>query len=81
MKLSYEKTREELDASMREDVKRQLAPKRPPPELQIDPVKKKRFLENLKRPPPVLLSDYDRSITKSHEETVKKPRKSGNKVP
>ena len=76
-------TEEESAAAMKADVQRQLAPKRPQPEpvIYIDPVKAKRLLQNLKRPPPDLLSDYDRSITKSHEETVKKPLSSGKKVP
>jgi hypothetical protein len=39
-------------------------------------------LENLTRPTAEeVLSDYDRSITKSHEEHVQRPRKRGKKVP
>ena len=43
------------------------------PEIVIDPEAAKRLLRNLRRPPPDLPSDYERTVTKLHEETVKKP--------
>ena len=70
-KLAYEMTDEELHIEADGEVKRQLVPKRPEPKEKIDPAKVKKLLENLKRPTPEqLLSDYDRSITKSYEEHV-----------
>ena len=69
-KLAYEKTDEEIDIDVNADVKHKLAPKRLEPKEKIDPAKVKKLLENLKRAPEQLLSDYDRSITKSHEEHV-----------
>ena len=73
---------EELHIEVDGEVKRQLAPKRPEPKEKIDPAKMKKLLENLKRPTPEkLLSDYGRSITKSHEEHVQRPHASEKKVP
>ena len=43
--------------------------------IVIDPEKAKKLLKNLKRPPPVLLSDYDRSIVKSYAKPERKIRK------
>ena len=60
------------------------AKKQPEPKFEdlIDPAKKKRLLENLRRPTAEeVLPDYDRAITKSHEEHVQRSRKSGKQVP
>ena len=43
--------------------------------IVIDPEKAKKLLKNLKRPPPVLLSDYDRSIVKSYAKPERRIRK------
>jgi hypothetical protein len=62
-------TEEETKEIVAADVKRQLAPTRPDPTEKIDPVKARRLLENLtKPPPPPLLSNYDRSIVKSYRD-------------
>jgi len=62
-------TEEETKEIVAADVKRQLAPTRPDPTKKIDPVKPRRLLENLtKPPPPPLLSNYDRSIVKSYRD-------------
>ena len=44
-KLAYNMTDEELRIQVDADVKRQLAPKRPKPKEEIDPVKVKKLLE------------------------------------
>ena len=80
-KLSYEKTQEELELLVKEDVARQLAPKRPPPEPKLDPVKVRRTLENLRRPTAEeTIPDYDRSIIKSCTSQKERPHASGRKV-
>ena len=68
-KLPYDMTEEETKEIVAADVKRQLAPTHPDPTEKIDPVKARRLLENLtKPPPPPLLSNYDRSIVKSYRD-------------
>ena len=62
-------TEEETDELVAADVKRQLAPKHPDPKEKIDPVKAKRCLDALQRPPsPPPLSHYDRCIVKTFHE-------------
>ena len=67
-KRPYDLTPEELDESVRANVKRQLAPKRPPPKEIIPLEKVARFLKNLRKgppQPPVLPDDYERCIEKT----------------
>ena len=59
-KSGYEMTPEELTAWVQEDVHKQLKPKEP-----VDPAAKKFYLSMMCQPKPPLMSDYDRSITKS----------------
>ena len=72
-KLSYEKTQEELDASVRAELDRQIfKAKKPPVEKPIDRVKFHRFMKkmeeekriNAQGPP---LTDYDRQAIKMHK--------------
>ena len=72
-KSGYEMTSEELDAWVQEDVRKQLKPKEP-----VDPGAKKFYLSMMCQPKPALMSDYDRSITKSWE---KKSNRRYNQVP
>jgi hypothetical protein len=72
-------TDEETKEIVAADVKRQLAPKRPSPKKKIDPVKGRRCLDALERPPPCPpLSDYDRSIQKSHRDPQQRSESSGS---
>ena len=85
-KLSYEKTNEELEESIRADVKAQLAPKKPP----TDPIKEllntipkeniDRTINNLYNPPASPLTDYERCIEKTHSSQMEQ-KKCGKKVP
>ena len=77
-KSGYEMTPEELDAWVQEDVRKQLKPKKPPPKEPVDPAAKKFYLSMMCQPKPPLMSDYDRSITKSWE---KKSNQRYNQVP
>lgn len=65
-KKAYDLTQEELDASVKEDVKRQLFTRKQP-EPKIDPATAKSFLQNLTRGQKkrAQVSDYDRSLLKS----------------
>ena len=59
-------TDEELTAWVQEDVRKKLKPKKPPPKEPVDPTVKKFFLSMMCQPKQKeLMSDYDRSITKS----------------
>ena len=64
-KSGYEMTLEELDAWVQEDVRKQLKPTKPSPKEPVDPAAKKFYLSMMCQPKPPLMSDYDRSITKS----------------
>ena len=66
-KSGYEMTPEELTAWVQEDMHKQLKPKKPPPKEPVDPVGKKFYLSIMCPPKPPLMSDYNRSITKSWE--------------
>ena len=73
-------TRDQVES----EVKSHFTKKQPEPEPEelIDPAKKKKLLENMRQPTDEeVLSDYNLSNTKSHEEHVQRPRKSGKKVP
>ena len=66
-KRSYDLTPEELEESVRADVKKQLAPKRHMRKEVIAPGKVAQFLKNLSTGParpPILRDDYDRTIEK-----------------
>ena len=78
-KSGYEMTPEKLDDWVQEDVRKQLKPKKPPPKESVDPTAKKFFLSMMCQPKQKeLMSDYDRSITKSWE---KKRNRRYNQVP
>jgi len=77
-KSGYEMTPEELDAWVQEDVRKQLKPKKPPPKEPVDPAAKKFYLSMMCQPKPPLMSDYDRSITKSWK---KKSNRRYNQAP
>ena len=64
---------------MQEDVRKQLKPKKPPPKEPVDPAAKKFFLSMMCQPKQKLMSDYDRSITKSWEK--KSNRRENQRVP
>ena len=66
-------TPDELTAWVQEDVHKQLKPKEP-----VDPAAKKFYLSMMCQPKPPLMSDYDRSITKSWE---KKSNRRYNQAP
>jgi hypothetical protein len=85
-KLPYEKTDEELDASVRADVQRQMASwgksKKPasPPKVPIAPEVKKHFKNMLEMPSQVQLnlpSDYEHGLLKVHA----KAKKAGRTIP
>ena len=78
-KSGHEMTDEELTAWVQEDVSKQLKPKKPPPKEPVDPAVKKFFLSMMTQPKPPLMSDYDRSITKSWEK--KSNRRENQRVP
>ena len=78
-KSGYEMTPEELTAWVQEDVRKKLKPKKPPPKEPVDPAAKKFFLAMMCQPKPPLMSDYDRSITKSREK--KSNRRENQRVP
>ena len=63
---------------VQEDVRKQLKPKKPPPKEPVDPTAKKFYLSMMCQPKAPLMSDYDRSITKSW---VKKSNRRYNQVP
>ena len=66
-KLSYELTEAELEERVKEDIRRQLAPKRPQ-KVPLDPVLVERTLRNLTRPTAEqILPDYDRSVIKARD--------------
>ena len=71
-------TEEELTAWVQKDVHEQLKPKKPQPKEPVDPAAKKFYLSMMCQPKPPLMSDYDRSITKSWE---KKSNRRYNQVP
>ena len=73
-------TNEELTAWVQEDVRKQLKPKKPAPKEPVDPAMKKFFLSMMCQPKQKeLMSDYDRSITKSWEK--KSNRRENQRVP
>ena len=72
-------TPEELDAWVQEDVRKQLKPKKPPLKEPVDPAAKKFYLSMMCQPKPPLMSDYDRSVTKSWEK--KSNRRENQRVP
>ena len=78
-KSGHEMTDEELTAWVQEDVRKQLKPKKPLPKEPVDPAAKKFFLAMMCQPKPPLMSDYDRSITKSWEK--KSNRRENQRVP
>ena len=72
-RLPYEMTEEEnmkiYKAQVKDFFEMQRAKKHPPPEEKIDPVKAKRTLDALKRPPPSLpQTNYERIIERSYKE-------------
>jgi hypothetical protein len=71
-KRPYDLTPEELDESVRADVKKQLGPKRRPQKEVVPPEKVDKFLKNLSSgpppPPPPPEHDYDRVLFKTISE-------------
>lgn len=85
-KRAYDMTDEELTVWVKDDIERQLYPKRfaPPPEPEIPLEKKIKLLKNSWQPGPRLASDYDRSIKKSHadpQKCISRGRQSHKTVP
>ena len=81
-KLPWEKTDEEIDATVKAHNKAFFAPKVPeiPYVKTLDPVKVARTVDNLYDPVPSPPSDYRRSISRSFDKTMEQAKK-GKQIP